>query len=339
MKKFLNFNENFTIKEATEEDNVNISKRKTRLQLILLSLIVCGIEFCYAAETAFVTPILLKIGVPIQYMTMVWCLSPFIGFITCPILGLISDSCSSKLGRRRPFIILYSFGIVIGLIFVSYGESFGKLFNFKSQSFIIFITIIGVFLLDFDCDACQSPARAYLLDVCLKEDHEAGLSMFTIMAGVGGFIGYIIAGIPWEDLLSKKYFEYNMTNVTNYKIEKFESNHIKIIFSCVLVIYVICAGLTLSSFKEINFERKSGYKELKDEDSFNDYDDEKNNFFNYFKHYFLSIFNIKRPLLLLCITNCFCWMSLICYSLYFTDFVAKEIFGKCCFFFLIVRVL
>lgn len=29
----------------------------------------------------------------------------------------------------------------------------------------VFFTILGTVLLDFDADACQSPARAYLLDV------------------------------------------------------------------------------------------------------------------------------------------------------------------------------
>lgn len=31
----------------------------------------------------------------------------------------------------------------------------------------IFFTILGTVLLDFDADACQSPARAYLLDVTI----------------------------------------------------------------------------------------------------------------------------------------------------------------------------
>lgn len=31
----------------------------------------------------------------------------------------------------------------------------------------VFFTILGTVLLDFDADACQSPARAYLLDVTL----------------------------------------------------------------------------------------------------------------------------------------------------------------------------
>lgn len=35
------------------------------------------------------------------------------------------------------------------------------------HSWGIFFTILGTVLLDFDADACQSPARAYLLDVTI----------------------------------------------------------------------------------------------------------------------------------------------------------------------------
>lgn len=64
----------------------------------------------------------------------------------------------------------------------------------------IFFTIVGTVLLDFDADACQSPARAYLLDVTLPEDHARGLSTFTVMAGLGGFMGYSLGAINWEEL-------------------------------------------------------------------------------------------------------------------------------------------
>lgn len=63
----------------------------------------------------------------------------------------------------------------------------------------IFITIIGTVLLDFDADACQSPSRAYLLDVTVPADHAKGLSTFTIMAGLGGFMGYSLGAINWEE--------------------------------------------------------------------------------------------------------------------------------------------
>ena len=49
--------------------------------------------------------------------------------------------------------------------------------------FSILFTVFGVILLDFSCDACQSPCRAYMLDVTIPEDHPRGLSTFTVLAG------------------------------------------------------------------------------------------------------------------------------------------------------------
>lgn len=51
-----------------------------------------------------------KIGVQHKHMTMVWALSPIIGFFVTPILGSLSDRCHLRMGRRRPckFIKLFS---------------------------------------------------------------------------------------------------------------------------------------------------------------------------------------------------------------------------------------
>lgn len=90
------------------------SRRKTRKELVRISAAVMGIEFSYAAETAFVSPTLLKIGVEHQHMTLVWALSPLIGFFLTPILGSLSDRCHLTFGRRRPFIFIMSIGVLLG---------------------------------------------------------------------------------------------------------------------------------------------------------------------------------------------------------------------------------
>lgn len=40
-------------------------------------------------------------------------------------------------------------------------------YNVGNHPWGIFFTVLGTILLDFDADACQSPARAYLLDVTI----------------------------------------------------------------------------------------------------------------------------------------------------------------------------
>ena len=43
--------------------------------------------------------------------------------------------------------------------------------------------------------------------------------------------------------------------------------------------------------------------------------------------YLSSIIFMPKSMRILCLTNLFCWMSLVCYSLYFTDFVGEAVFG------------
>ena len=43
-------------------------------------------------------------------------------------------------------------------------------------------------------------------------------------------------------------------------------------------------------------------------------------------NYLWTIIYMPNSLRVLCLTNLFCWMSLVCYSLYFTDFVGEAVF-------------
>lgn len=75
---------------------------------------VMGIEFTYAALTAFVSPVLLEFGINYNEVSLIWGISPIIGFFLSPIMGTLSDRCRLKYGRRRPFILLFSIFNVIG---------------------------------------------------------------------------------------------------------------------------------------------------------------------------------------------------------------------------------
>nr|CAH7724768.1 unnamed protein product [Callosobruchus chinensis] len=396
--------------DPNSEDFSHLYRRKTRKELVRISAAVMGIEFSYAAETAFVSPTLLKIGVEHKHMTLVWALSPLIGFFLTPILGSLSDRCHLSFGRRRPFILAMSLGVFLGLILVPNGEYLGyamgdpkppnklnriaahKISATSKNALLkdlngtdalsgieaisrpilpseepspiyhtwgVFFTILGTVLLDFDADGCQSPARAYLLDVSVPEDHARGLSTFTIMAGLGGFFGYALGGINWDVTF----------------IGKLLGGHVRAVFTLITVIFVICVSYTVTSFKEmplsllelkadlsesIPFEsseegkvkRIKAYGTLRD-DSLEEYaaDGSYQNIQNgepveepqaqiqeaprksivpnpnaSFLIYLQSIIYMPHSIRMLCLTNLFCWMAHVCYSLYFTDFVGEAVY-------------
>ncbi|RVE43841.1 hypothetical protein evm_011509 [Chilo suppressalis] len=355
----------------------DLFRRKSRIELMRISAAVMGIEFSYAGETAFVSPTLLQIGVPHQQMTLVWALSPLVGFFMTPLLGSLSDRCKLKFGRRRPFIVLMSFGVLLGLILVPNGEAIGYALGDERPAnrtdvpsilgprsvaleedrpnyhpWGVLFTVLGTVFLDFDADACQSPARAYLLDVTVPEDHAKGLSAFTVMAGLGGFLGYALGGINWDETRLGEIF----------------GGHVRAVFSLITIIFVACVSATVTSFKEIPLEELNYQEEFRklaqterNQESF-DVEDQSLDKGNLKKnatygslnqpelsvdaaslnapdttpqghqhlslrHYLKSIIVMPSSLRVVCLTNLFCWMAHVCYSLYFTDFVGEAVFG------------
>ncbi|KAJ2952101.1 hypothetical protein O0L34_g4371 [Tuta absoluta] len=352
----------------------DLYRRKSRVELMRISAAVMGIEFSYAGETAFVSPTLLQIGVPHQQMTLVWALSPLIGFFMTPLLGSLSDRCKSQYGRRRPFIVLLSFGVLLGLILVPNGEAIGYALGDERPAnrteapavlgprsaaldtettgstnyhpWGVLFTVLGTVFLDFDADACQSPARAYLLDVTVPEDHAKGLSTFTVMAGLGGFMGYALGGINWDETSLGDFF----------------GGHVRAVFFLITLIFITCVSATITAFKEIPLTELNEQEEFKRlaqterlQESFDVEDGaekdilKKNNAMYgslnqpengsvndpppvhggnlSLTHYLKSIVMMPASLRIVCLTNLFCWMAHVCYSLYFTDFVGESVFG------------
>ncbi len=41
---------------------------------------------------------------------MAWLISPILGFFFQPIVGMWSDTCKCRWGRRRPFILAFAIG-------------------------------------------------------------------------------------------------------------------------------------------------------------------------------------------------------------------------------------
>ena len=53
----------------------------------------------------YCTPYLLSLGMSKSRMSLVWIAGPLSGLITQPMVGMWSDKCRSKYGRRRPYML------------------------------------------------------------------------------------------------------------------------------------------------------------------------------------------------------------------------------------------
>ncbi|EFA84745.1 Suc1-sucrose proton symporter [Heterostelium album PN500] len=166
-------------------------------KLIALTLSFLGVQFGWALQIAFSTPLFLELGVPSFAVSFIWMAGPISGLLVQPIVGVISDRLECRYGRRRPFILFGTFFIVVGLMLISNATSIGELFGDSeaSKKMAIIIAIIGFWVLDLSNNTVQSPCRALLVDVASPAQQGLGSSLFSLMLGLGNLIGYFMGSV------------------------------------------------------------------------------------------------------------------------------------------------
>ncbi|XP_028436012.1 solute carrier family 45 member 4 isoform X3 [Perca flavescens] len=191
-------------KEEAEESEKEMEEEGRSMQIpmfrwVMHGAVMFGREFCYAMETALVTPVLLQIGLPEQYNSLTWFLSPILGLLFTPVIGSASDRCTLRWGRRRPFILALCVGVLLGVALFLNGSLIGLSVGDSpsSQPIGIVLTIVGVVVLDFCADASEGPIRAYLLDVADTDEQDMALNIHAFSAGLGGAVGYMLGGLDW----------------------------------------------------------------------------------------------------------------------------------------------
>ncbi|XP_051991799.1 solute carrier family 45 member 4-like [Xyrauchen texanus] len=208
-------------------------------QWIMHGAVMFGREFCYAMETALVTPVLLQIGLPEQYYSLTWFLSPILGLIFTPLVGSASDRCTLRWGRRRPFILALCVGVLLGVALFLNGSLIGLALGDvpNNQPIGIVMTVLGVVVLDFCADATEGPIRAYLLDVADTDEQDMALNIHAFSAGLGGAVGYALGGLDWTH---------------TFLGQAFKSQE-QILFLFAAVLFTVSVALHLFSIEEQQF--------------------------------------------------------------------------------------
>ncbi|XP_063307081.1 solute carrier family 45 member 4 [Pelobates fuscus] len=213
----------------------SIDKIPVRLW-VMHGAVMFGREFCYAMETALVTPVLLQIGLPEQYYSLTWFLSPILGLIFTPLIGSASDRCTLRWGRRRPFILALCVGVLLGVALFLNGSVIGLSIGDvpDKQPIGIVLTVLGVVVLDFCADATEGPIRAYLLDVADTEEQDMALNIHAFSAGLGGAVGYMLGGLDWTQTFFGSFFK----------------SQEQVLFFFAAIIFTVSVGLHLFSIEE-----------------------------------------------------------------------------------------
>ncbi|KAJ6885180.1 sucrose transport protein SUC8 [Populus alba x Populus x berolinensis] len=96
-------------------------------KIIVVASIAAGVQFGWALQLSLLTPYVQLLGIPHTWAAFIWLCGPISGMLVQPTVGYYSDRCTSRFGRRRPFIAAGAGFVAISVFLIGYAADIGHL--------------------------------------------------------------------------------------------------------------------------------------------------------------------------------------------------------------------
>ncbi|KAJ2725838.1 hypothetical protein GGI07_001045 [Coemansia sp. Benny D115] len=158
------------------------------LRFITLTVALGGLQLVWSVETGFGSLYLLSLGMKKSLVSLVWLAGPLSGLITQPLVGVLSDRCTAKMGRRRPYIIGATILTILCLLIIGWTRELAG----GRGRLAVWLAVVAFYVLDFAVNCMQASLRALIVDVLPTEQQDRGTAWASRMIGVGNVTGYLM---------------------------------------------------------------------------------------------------------------------------------------------------
>ncbi|KAI4316053.1 hypothetical protein L6164_024070 [Bauhinia variegata] len=179
-------------------------------QLLKVASVAGGIQFGWALQLSLLTPYVQQLGIPHAWASIIWLCGPLSGLLVQPLVGHMSDRCTSRFGRRRPFILGGALSIILSVVIIGYsadiGWMFGDTVNSRPRALAVFI--FGFWILDVANNMTQGPCRALLADLTAKDHRRTRVAnaYYSLFMAIGNVLGYATGSYSgWYKVFSFTY--------------------------------------------------------------------------------------------------------------------------------------
>ncbi|KAK8523330.1 hypothetical protein V6N12_047854 [Hibiscus sabdariffa] len=281
--------------------------------MVVVASIAAGIQFGWALQLSLLTPYVQTLGVPYVWVSFIWLCGPISGLLVQPIVGYSSDRCTSRIGRRRPFIAVGACFVALSVFFIGFakdiGHRVGDSLHSPTKPRAVAIFVIGFWILDVANNMLQGPCRAFLADLS-ADDHKR-------MRIANGWFSFFMA----------------IRNVLGYAAGSFSNIHKLVPFTLATACDVYCANLKTCFLVDIIFlmsvtiiaittvkETPLVSKEASDRD-------EGGSSCAFIRELASALKTLKKPMWILLLVTCLNWIAWFPFLLYNTDWMGVQVYG------------
>ena len=267
----------------------------TTWQLFNMNVGFLGIQFGWGLQMANMSAIFEHLGASAHQIPLLWLAAPLTGLLVQPIVGNLSDYTWTPLGRRRPYFLGGAILATMALLLMPHCSSIG-------------MAVLLLWLLDTSANVSMVPFRAFVGDLLPREQRTRGFAMQSVMVGLGAISASVL---PW--VLN------HVAGVANYTLP-FRKIPQTVEFS----FYIGAIAFLLTILWTIITTPERPPKNI---DTFEQLQAERGGLKNSIAETWTILQTMPPTMKQLAWVQCFTWLGIFCFFLYFPPAVAHDIFG------------
>lgn len=296
--------ETSSVSDADVHLEDSIVESRSVLYLIFLTLSLGGLQIVWSVELSNGSPYLLSLGMSKALVAFVWLAGPMTGVLVQPYVGMLSDRCRVKWGKRKPFMLGGMLGTVGASLLLSYARQIVQVIGgWKNddpydgwwQGITLAFATFMMWVLDFAINTVQAAIRAFIVDGAPAHQQEPANAWASRITGVGSILGYMFGYLD----LPKRF--------TFLGREQFQV--LCAIASIALSTTVLISVLTI---KERNPQDEPPPKE-----------DSQSGVTSFFRRVWKSILRLPPPIRRVCEIQFFNWMGFFPFLYYITTYIGQ----------------
>ncbi len=220
-------------------------------QLFNLSFGFFGVQIAYALQSANISRIFATLGADPHTLSFFWILPPLMGMIVQPLVGKYSDKTWTRLGRRKPYLLV---GALIAVAVMILLPNAGN-FTFAQSAFLglnaaMWFGLFSLMFLDTSINIAMQPFKMMVGDMVNEEQKGTAYAIQSALCNAGSVVGYLFP------------IFFTWIGIANTAPEGVIPDSVKWSFYAGAAILILCSLYTFATVKELNPEEYAEFHGL-----------------------------------------------------------------------------
>ncbi|KAG9238416.1 MFS sugar transporter-like protein [Amylocarpus encephaloides] len=192
----MNKNHDYDHLEDSEDDR---PRHLNQWRLLCLTISMGGLQTIWTSIMSQGSPYLASLGMSPSLISLVWLSGPLSGMFIQPCIGVLSDSCTHPLGRRKTFIVFGTIATSVFMISLPWTENIVQLLftcfdrdpaGRTAVASTQFIAAMIIWALKISLQPVQCGIRALIVDYCPPDQQHQASAYASRAIGIGSIFGY-----------------------------------------------------------------------------------------------------------------------------------------------------